>query len=179
MFIRSCFLPVYIRVKWFLQTITLTLVIAKGTKLKNFTLKCCFLTGRRAPEYWCIRPVTGDPGNVPRGPRGRQTLAGKRGEERGTEDRERGVGGKIFPDQLITEGRGEEPEYSRTSYLPPPPFLPTFPPPLVRARGEEGGGSASMLTHGPEERRGGAASQPGHLNERWGERVEGEGWPAR
>ena len=57
-----------------------------------------------------------------------------------------------------------------------PPLLPTFPPPpLPRARGEEGGGSASMLTHGLEEGRGGAASQPGHLNERWGERMEEEG----
>ena len=36
------------------------------------------------------------------------------------------------------------------------------PPPLVRARGEEGEGSASMLTHGPGEREnggGGVTSQ--------------------
>ena len=46
------------------------------------------------------------PGEMPSGPRGRQTLASERGGERGTEDRERGVGSKIFPAQLITKGRG-------------------------------------------------------------------------
>ena len=57
-----------------------------------------------------------------------------------------------------------------------PPLLPHLPPPLPRARGEEGGGSASMLTHGLEEGRGGAARQLGHLDERAGrERMEGEG----
>ena len=55
---------------------------------------------------WYIWPVTGDPGNAPRGPSGCQTLAGERGEARGTENRERGMGGMIFPDQLVTEGRG-------------------------------------------------------------------------
>ena len=48
----------------------------------------------------------GGPGKHPSGPRGRQTLAGERGGERGTEDRERGVGSKIFPAQLLTKGRG-------------------------------------------------------------------------
>ena len=46
------------------------------------------------------------PGKCPSGPRGRQTLASERGGERGTEDRERGVGSKIFLAQLITKGRG-------------------------------------------------------------------------
>ena len=90
-----------------------------------------------------------------------------------TEDRGRSVGSQIFPALFITKGRGEEQEYSgSTSYLPHPPFH--SPPPSLRAR-REGRGSASKLTHGPEERRGGAASQPGHLNERWGERMEEEG----
>ena len=55
--------------------------------------------------YWCIQPVTGDPGNAPKRPRRRQTLAGERGEERGAEDRERGVGDRIFPDQFNPEER--------------------------------------------------------------------------
>ena len=83
------------------------------------------------------------------------------------------MGDQIFPALVITMGRGEGQEYSRsTSY--PPPHLPLPPPssPQSQRRGE---GAASKLTHGPEEGRGGAASQPGHPTRRWGEIVEGEG----
>ena len=118
-------------------------------------------------------------GGTPSGPRWRQALASGRGRERGTEDREKGVGSKIFPAQPITQGRGRGQEYSCLNYLPP--SYPSPPPPihLPRARGERRGVS-QQLTHGPEERgRGGATSQLAHLTRRWGERLEGEGWPAR
>ena len=47
------------------------------------------------------------------------------------------------------------------------PGLSNPPPPLVRARGEEGGGSASMLAHGPGEREwSGRGDQPGREGER-------------
>ena len=64
--------------------------------------------------YWACY---GDPENAPRRPRRRQTLAGGRGEERVTEERERRVGDWIFPALIITMGRREGQEHSRsTSY---------------------------------------------------------------
>ena len=115
----------------------------------------------------------GDPGNAPRRPRRRQTLAGRRGEERVTEDRERRVGDRIFPALIIT--MGEERDKSIPAQLatppPPPPFLLS----QKGGKGRVGGGPASKLTHGPEEGGRGAASQPGHPTRRRGRDSGGRG----
>ena len=66
----------------------------------------------------------------------------KRGRERGTEDREKGVGSKIFPAQTITQGRVRGQEYSCLNYLTPSYTSPPPPLHLPRARGG-GEGSAS------------------------------------
>ena len=112
-------------------------------------------------------PFTGDPGTHSSRPRGRQTLAGERGRGRVTEDRERRVGDQIFPALIITMGRREGQEYSRsTSY--PPPTSPPFPSePEVRKRW---GGSSQQVD--PWTRGGGkGSSQPaGPSNQEEGER---------
>ena len=95
-------------------------------------------------------------GNVPE--RTRMTAkiqpSGQR-RERGTEDRENGVGGKIVPAQLITrrEDRGKSIHAQLSTPLPPPP------PPFTYPWPEGKGGVSQQLTHGPEEEGGGAASQ--------------------
>ena len=65
----------------------------------------------------------------------------KRGRERGTEDREKGVGSKIFPAQTITQGRVRGQEYSCLNYLTPsyPSPPPPTPPTLSQGGGEERG----------------------------------------
>ena len=63
------------------------------------------------------------------------------------------MGGEIIP---VRYGEGRRWGKREGNVCPIPP------PPLVRARGEEGEGSASMLTHGPGEREnggGGVTSQ--------------------
>ena len=125
--------------------------------------------------YAVFGPFAGDPGTHSSRPRGRQTLAGERGRGRVTEDRERRVGDQIFPALIITIGRREGQEYSRSTCYPPPP-PPLF---LVSPKGGKGrvggGGPASKLTHGPEEGGRGAASQPGHPTRRRGRDSGGRG----
>ena len=78
----------------------------------------------------------GNPGNAPRG---RQTLAGERGEERGAEDGEMGVGDRIF---LINLARGERigARIFTHQLSTTPPLLTTFLPPLTQSQRGEGGG---------------------------------------
>ena len=64
------------------------------------------LLGYAPNEVVMYSACYGRPGKHSSGPRGRQTLAGERGKERGTEDRGRGVGSQIFPALFITKGRG-------------------------------------------------------------------------
>ena len=66
----------------------------------------------------------------------------------------------------LTQRREDRSQNIHAPTICHPPSPPPPPPLLPRARGEEGEGSASMLTPGLEEGRGGAASQPGHLDER-------------
>ena len=64
------------------------------------------LLGYAPNEVVMYSACYGRPGKHSSGPRGRQTLAGERGKERGTEDTGRGVDSQIFPALFITKGRG-------------------------------------------------------------------------
>ena len=88
-------------------------------------------------------------GNVPERTRTMAKIqpSGQR-RERGTEDRENGVGSKIVPAQLITRREDRGKSIHASTIYPPPTFPP--PPPSTYPEPEGKRGVSQQLTHGPE-----------------------------